>query len=504
MIIYNTLTKKKEPFIPIKPPNVNIYVCGVTVYDHCHIGHARAYITFDTIRRFLEFKGYKVKFIQNFTDVDDKIINKAKANKASQDLHKACNEITKKYIKEYFKVMDKLNIKRADLYPLATEHITQIIEIIISLIENGHAYEKEGDVFFRVRKFSSYGKLSGRHLDDMQSGSRVDIDTKKEDPLDFALWKNSKPEEPFWESPWGKGRPGWHIECSAMSMQYLGETIDIHGGGKDLIFPHHENEIAQSESVTGKPFAKYWVHNGFLNIDKEKMSKSLGNFLTLKDVLAKYKPEALRLFFLQTHYRSPIDFSDKRLQESQKALEKFYNIFNYFDNSQFDISKIEGFKSADTEQAFYKELQLSKDQVALSFYEEFIQALADDFNTPKAMAVLFDLVKNINQIINKYQNISPGKAAECSTSYEKEQFSLSIYINLLKKLGNILGLFENIENNNQEEIPEEIQLLALEREKARSRKDWEKADQVRDLLSKKGFVVEDTANGMRLMRKELF
>ena len=316
--IYNTLTGKKEEFVPIHEKRVGMYVCGVTVYDLCHIGHARSAIIFDTIHRYLQYRGYEVTYVRNFTDIDDKIINRANAEGTD------FKTIAEKYIHEFQVDMGALGLERATIEPRATEHIPEMIRLISTLVEKGYAYARGGDVFFAVGRFRDYGKLSKRNLEEMQAGARVDIDEKKENPLDFALWKGSKPGEPFWESPWGKGRPGWHIECSVMSQKYLGETFDIHGGGKDLIFPHHENEIAQSEAATGKLFARYWVHNGFINIDKEKMSKSLGNILTIKDILKEWHPEALRLFLLSSHYRSPLDYSEASLGEAKAGLDRFY------------------------------------------------------------------------------------------------------------------------------------------------------------------------------------
>ncbi|MFH1429154.1 MAG: cysteine--tRNA ligase [Candidatus Margulisiibacteriota bacterium] len=470
MQVYNTLNSKKEEFKPLDPAGkkVSIYVCGVTVYDECHLGHARAYLTFDIVRRYLEYKGYEIKAVQNFTDVDDKIINRArellkdsKGELHTHSLKEACRKISEKYIEDYYTLTDKLNIRRADIYPKATEHILQIINLVQKLIDTGHAYVVDGDVYFRIKSFSEYGKLSGRKIDDMEAGARVDVDARKEDPMDFVLWKSSKPEEPSWESPWGPGRPGWHIECSAMSMEYLGETFDIHGGGKDLVFPHHENEIAQSESATGKPFVKYWLHNGFLNINKEKMSKSLGNFLTLKELLVKHDPEALRLFFLQTHYRSPVDFSEEQIIEAEKALERFYNVFRIADGADKIADDTD--ENAGQKQAFEN-------------------AMDDDFNTPKAVAVLFDLVKLVN-VTNEQ-----GKPVER-------------LIGLLKELGNVLGLFENIKQKlSADDVSDEIEKLIEERQKARQEKNWTRSDEIRDQLKARGIVLEDTPQGVRWKR----
>ncbi|HWI41470.1 MAG TPA: cysteine--tRNA ligase, partial [Verrucomicrobiae bacterium] len=327
--VYNTMTGSKEEFRPVAPPNVGMYVCGVTVYDHCHIGHARANVVFDVIYRYLRYRGYDVTYVRNYTDIDDKIINRANAEGVTYDV------ISERFIREFDRDMQALGLDLPTHQPKATEHIDGIIRIVEELIRRGHAYQAGGDVYFAVRSFAGYLKLSGRNIDDMQAGARVEVDEKKQDPMDFALWKEAKPGEPFWESPWGNGRPGWHIECSAMSMKFLGDTFDIHGGGKDLVFPHHENEIAQSEAATGKPFARYWLHNGFVNINSEKMSKSLGNFFTIKEVLERFDSEVLRFFLLSAHYRSPIDFSDKNLKEAAAALTRIYTSLGEIDGALF-------------------------------------------------------------------------------------------------------------------------------------------------------------------------
>ena len=372
--IYNTLTGKKEPFHSLQPKTVRMYVCGVTVYDYCHIGHARSALVFDVIRRYLEFSDYKVEFVKNFTDVDDKIIKRANEQGVS------CDTITAKYIQAYYEDMGRLGIRQASIEPKATEHMTDIIHLTETLVKKGLAYQVDGDVYFEVAKYSAYGRLSKRRLDDMQAGARVDVDERKRHPMDFALWKSSKPGEPSWESPWGPGRPGWHIECSAMSMKHLGETFDIHGGGMDLIFPHHENEIAQSCGATGKEFARYWIHNGFVQINQEKMSKSLGNFFTIREIFEKSKwPEAelpercCGIFCLRTHYRSPLDFSDQGLLEAKNAVDGFYDLFNATEESL----KVEA--TAD------KELMELRSSDARSAFGE---AMDDDFNTPVAIAEL--------------------------------------------------------------------------------------------------------------------
>ena len=388
--VYNTLSGQKEPFVPLTPGKVAMYVCGVTVYDYCHIGHARSAMVFDVIRNYLEYKGYEVVFVKNFTDVDDKIIKRAQQEGLST------REIAEKYIQAHNEDMGRLGIRQADIEPKATEHIADMLHVVKTLVEKGVAYPVDGDVYFSVKKFPGYGKLSGRNVDDMRSGARIEIDERKQDPLDFALWKASKPGEPSWESPWGPGRPGWHIECSAMSSKYLGETFDIHGGGKDLIFPHHENEIAQSEAFSGKPFVKYWLHNGFLSINQEKMSKSLGNFFTIREVLEKFSPETIRLLMLSTHYRSPLDYSDKRLEESAAALKRFYNTFH-------DVHELQSFVQPGTVltqigvEKLTRVAELSKQLEHLT--QKFEDAMDDDFNTAAALGILFDMLKATNAAV---------------------------------------------------------------------------------------------------------
>ncbi|HAR62746.1 MAG: cysteine--tRNA ligase [Candidatus Margulisiibacteriota bacterium] len=446
MLIYNTLKGKKEEFVPATPPRVSMYVCGVTVYDYCHIGHGRAYTVFDTIRRFLEYTGYNVIYIQNFTDIDDKIIKRAK------ELQSQWQEISTKFIDEYFVDMDSLNIQRATSYPKATEHIEDMIAMITTLVNKHYAYEIEGSVYFSVRSFPEYGKLSGRNLEDMQAGARVEVDTRKQHPMDFALWKKAADDEPGWASPWGKGRPGWHIECSAMSIKYLGPTFDIHGGGADLIFPHHENEIAQTEACSGKPFARYWVHNGFVNINKEKMSKSLGNFFTIREVLNDYKPEELRLFYLMTHYRKPINYSIEYLDDAKKALERLYN-------------------------ALYLKGTSPKGNNELTTIEKsFDEAMSDDFNTAQALGVLFELAKYINKALDTDAQL------------------------LLKKLGNILGILYQAKEENGI-LEKDIHILIEERNAARKNKNFARADEIRIALEKQGIILEDTPQGVRWKKK---
>ncbi|MFC1517519.1 cysteine--tRNA ligase [Candidatus Margulisiibacteriota bacterium] len=438
--VYNTLSRNKEEFKPLKPPKVNMYVCGVTVYDYCHIGHARAYVVFDMIRRYLEYKKYKVNYIQNFTDIDDKIIKRA--NEAKTDI----NEITKKFTQSYYEDIGSLNVEKATSYPKATENIPEMIKLIEDLIKKDYAYEIDGEVFFSVSKFKEYGKLSGRKLDDMEAGSRVEVNKKKANPHDFTLWKPSKDNEPSWDSPWGKGRPGWHIECSVMSLKEAGiETLDIHGGGQDLIFPHHENEIAQTEASTGKPFAKYWLHNGFVTINKEKMSKSLGNFFTVRDVLKKYSPEVIRFFLLSTHYRNPINYSDKELDEAKKRLD--YLCQTIYENDSADKN------------------DYSK------YNKEFEKFMDDDFNSAGAIGALFSLATETNKD-------KSGSGAK-----------------LLKELGGILGILQKEKETDQFPIPPEIQKLMDERLVARKNKDFKLADKLRDELLKKGVSIKDTADG---------
>jgi len=375
--VYNTMSGKKEEFVPLQENKVGMYVCGVTVYDLCHIGHARSAIIFDMIYRYLRYRGYEVTFVRNFTDIDDKIINRANQEKIDY------KTIAERYIREFEVDMGGLGLEKATMEPRATDHIPEMIRLLSTLVENGYAYRGGSDVFFSVGRFKDYGKLSKRNLDEMQAGARVEIDEKKENPLDFVLWKGSKPGEPFWESPWGKGRPGWHIECSVMSMKYLGETFDIHGGGKDLVFPHHENEIAQSEGATGNIFARYWIHNGFINIDKEKMSKSLGNFLTIKDVLKQWHPEVLRLFFLSSHYRSPLDYTEESLKEAKSGLDRFYSMLKAVQDEIKRPAQPKG--KVDT--PAFKEAQ----QAIESFQARFEEAMDDDFNTAQSLGYFFGL-----------------------------------------------------------------------------------------------------------------
>jgi cysteinyl-tRNA synthetase len=447
--VYNTLSAQEEEFVP-QGDVVKMYVCGVTPYAESHLGHAMSYIVFDMVRRYLEFKGYKVKYVQNFTDIDDKIINRA------QQAGVAPGELAEKFIAQYFADMDRLNVRRADVYPRATEEVPKIIAVVKGLMDKGHAYESGGDVYFSVKSDADYGKLSHQSLDALQAGARVEVGVDKEHPLDFALWKAAKPGEPWWESPWGKGRPGWHIECSAMSMRYLGETLDIHGGGQDLIFPHHENEIAQSEGFTGvTPFVKYWMHNGFVQLGGEKMSKSLGIFVTLKQALDRFGPDALRLFILSSHYRSPINFSEEGVAAAEKGMERLRQAG--FADSQRGTGDSSG--AVDTE----------------AYRQRFIEAMDHDFNSPQALAALFDLAREINRTMD--QGGDPQEARQT-----------------LRELSGVLGFsFEGPEIDLA--AKPFIDLLVSLRTELRKEKHWQMADRVRTSLKDLGVVLEDTPQG---------
>lgn len=503
--IYNTLTGKKDPFEPLVPKTVRMYVCGVTVYDYCHIGHARSALVFDVIRRYLEYSGYRVEFAKNFTDVDDKIIKRANEQGVS------CDTITAKYIQAYYDDMEKLGVRAASIEPKATEHMGDIIRLTERLIAKGLAYQVDGDVYFEVAKYPDYGRLSKRRLDDLQAGARVEVDERKRHPMDFALWKSSKPGEPAWDSPWGPGRPGWHIECSAMSIRHLGETFDIHGGGMDLIFPHHENEIAQSCGATGKEFARYWIHNGFVQINKEKMSKSLGNFFTIREIFEKSEwpdeitGEILRYFLLSTHYRSPLDFSDQSLKEAKNALNGFYDLL---------VTRLAETETRDT-----------ADQGLMEVIERcrsaFGEAMDDDFNTPVAIAVLQRLKSDVNKLLGQ------GLSTKARKIVRGEFLAL----------GNNLGLFQldmwqfNPDTGVETPVPsgwinidtgiprqatkrhpaygthvsdttpplkdedERIQQKVDERNEARRRKDFKRADEIRAELAAHGITIEDKPDG---------
>ena len=464
MKVFNTLTKKKEEFVPLEEGKVRMYVCGPTVYNYIHIGNARPMIVFDTVRRYFEYKGYDVNYVSNFTDVDDKIIKKAIEEQVS------AQEISQRYIAECKKDMAGMNVKPATKHPLATEEICGMVEMISELIEKGYAYEKNGTVYFSTRKFKDYGKLSHKNLDDLRSGGRsllVSGEDEKEDPLDFVLWKPKKEGEPFWESPWSDGRPGWHIECSVMSRKYLGEQIDIHAGGEDLIFPHHENEIAQSEAANGKEFARYWMHNAFLNIDNRKMSKSLGNFRTVREISEQYDLQVLRFFMLSAHYRSPLNFSAELMEASKNGLER---IINATDNLKHLIASVAAEEmSAEEKEAFSK---------TDAYVEEFEKAMDDDFNTADAIAAIFELVKYANTTAT----------AESSKEY------LQSLLDRIVKLGDVLGL---ILDKKEELLDADIEKLIEERQAARKAKDFARADAIRDELLEKGIILKDTREGVQ-------
>jgi cysteinyl-tRNA synthetase len=458
--IYNSLSKKKEDFIPQEEGKVKLYSCGVTVYDKCHIGHARSLYIFDVIRKYLQYRDYDVLFVRNITDIDDKIINKAK------ELNKPAKEVSEDNIKLYYEDLDRLGIDRADIEPKATDNIEGMISHIEKLINDGYAYESQGDVYFNVRKFETYGKLSGQSIEHMLEAVRIDQQEKKKDPLDFALWKKSQEGDPFWESPWGDGRPGWHIECSCMSMKHLGcETLDIHAGGRDLIFPHHENEIAQSEAFTGKLFAKYWIHHGLLTIEKQKMAKSAGNFITIEDALAKYSVDQLKMFYLSSHYASPIDFTEIKMEEAYKALQKFDILF-------WKAHDIIGDQ---------KNITPKKEEFIQKHEDNFLKAMDDDFNTPKALATLFDLINDTNKFIDQNKDRDDySDVVFCAVS-ALENFSK-----------NILGLFKKEESKD---LSKEDQKLLDARLEARVNKDWARSDEIRDELKEKGIIVEDGKEG---------
>jgi len=468
--IYNSLTRKKEEFFPIKPPQVNIYTCGVTVYDESHIGHARSLYIFDVIRRYLRYRGFEVRFVRNITDIDDKIINRA------NELKTDWKELIQKYISRYYEDLESLGIEKGDAEPRATENIEEMIAYIRSLIDKGYAYEAGGDVYFNVRKFPAYGKLSGQGIDQMETGVRIEPTEFKRDPLDFALWKKSKENEPSWESPWGKGRPGWHIECSVMSQKYLNtQTLDIHAGGRDLIFPHHENEIAQAEAATGKPFAKYWIHHGLLTINAQKMSKSLGNFVTIKDFMSKYRDaDLLKLFFLSAHYSHPIDYTDEKIEEAKHALERIRILKGKMDRKLTDAD-------------YRKPQQYAKEIMVIK--EKFIQAMDDDFNTPKALASIFDLVTLANKYIDNAEFVKDSRSA-------------------LEELLGILGVsFKQISRSFEITftdtilIKDEIEIKIKKRENARREGNYALSDKIRKELEEQGIILEDTGDGTTWRRK---
>ena len=458
MKIYNTLTRKKEEFVPIDKDNVKMYSCGPTVYDYFHIGNARPFIIFDTMRRYLEYIGYKVTFVQNFTDIDDKMIKRANEEGIT------VKELGDRFIAEYYKDAASIGVKKATVHPKATENIDAIIDIVKKLVDNGYAYAVDGNVYFSTKKFGEYGKLSKQPLEDLEAGARIDVNEHKNDPMDFALWKAKKEGEPAWESPWGEGRPGWHIECSAMANKFLGETIDIHSGGQDLIFPHHENEIAQSECANGKPFANYWMHNGYININNQKMSKSLGNFFTVRDIREKYDGEVIRYFMLSAHYRNPINFSDTLMEQAKSAVERVYTCI---DNLEFLLEKADE-KSADEE--LVKKLSACEDK--------FKAAMDDDLNTADAIAAIFDIVYLANTEISKESGKEAIKAA----------------LGKIRELGAVLGLFNKVKEKS---LDAEVEELIAKRAEARANKDWATADAIRDKLKEMNIVLKDTPDGVK-------
>ena len=460
MKIYNTLTGKKEEFIPLEKGKVKMYSCGPTVYNYFHIGNARPFIIFDCMRRYLEYLGYEVTFVQNFTDIDDKMINKA------NELGITVRELADKYINEYFIDAKGLGIREATIHPRATENIDAIIDVINHLIENGYAYNVNGDVYYSTKKFTNYGKLSHQPLEDLESGVRIDVNEDKCDPMDFALWKAQKPGEPAWDSPWGLGRPGWHIECSAMANKFLGKTIDLHSGGQDLIFPHHENEIAQSEAANCCEFSRYWMHNGYINVDNRKMSKSLGNFFTVRDIAKEFDYEVIRFFMLSAHYRSPINFSKNLMESAKSALGRIYTCMETLEFLQS--------KAPDGQYTGIFE----------EYKQKFLAAMNDDLNTADAIAVIFELVADINKRV-----------------YEENTMNLSEItnaLNLLRELGGVLGILQK--DNADVMLPNDVQSLLEERAKARADKNWEKSDELRDKIAELGYIVKDSRQGQQVSR----
>ncbi len=464
MQIYNSQTRKKEEFVPLHPGKVGIYACGPTVYDYFHIGNARPFITFDVLRRYFEHRGYEVTFVQNFTDIDDKMINRANREGIT------VKELGDRFIQEYYRDAQALGIRKATVHPRATEHIGEIIHLVKTLQDKGYAYEVNGDVYFDTEKDKGYGKLSGQNLEDLEAGARIDVDDVKHNPADFALWKAQKPGEPAWDSPWGKGRPGWHIECSAMSMKYLGDTFDIHCGGKDLLFPHHENEVAQSECATGKPFARYWMHNGFINIDNEKMSKSLGNFFTVRDILKEYDPEDVRMFMLSAQYRSPVNFSRDMMAQAHASLQRLYTAR---DHMLFLLKNAPDQPLSPEEEAL---LARVKESAA-----RFDAAMDDDLNTADALGAIFEIVKEANVSLN-----GQSSRAAVEGAYQG-----------LTELTDVLGL---LMKKAEDALPEAVQALADQRAQARKEKNWRLSDELRDAIQALGYTVKDTPQGQSITK----
>ncbi|MDR1954201.1 MAG: cysteine--tRNA ligase [Clostridiales Family XIII bacterium] len=467
MKVYNTLTREKEEFKPIDEREIKIYVCGPTVYNYFHIGNARPFVVFDTLRRYFEYRGNKVNFVQNFTDVDDKIINKAREEGVS------AAEVSEKYIDAYYEDAAALNVKRATVHPKVTENIADIISFVKTLVDKGYAYEVDGDVYFSTRKFEGYGKLSKQHVEDLESGARIDVDERKQDPLDFALWKKRKSDDEIaWESPWGFGRPGWHIECSAMSKRYLADTIDIHAGGQDLTFPHHENEIAQSEAANGKPFARYWMHNGYITINDEKMSKSKDNFFTVRDILKDYDGETIRFFLLSGHYRSPINFSRELMEQAAAGLGRMYNAKQTLEH----LAEKGGDDLSETEKSSLDGLGVYRDK--------FTAAMDDDLNTADAIAAIFELIAAVNT------EVRDGASKEYAFGA----------LALMTELAQVLGLLEKEENSDAEDEDSELKALIEERQQARESKNFARADEIRDILKEKGITLKDTPQGVQIVR----
>ena len=476
LTFYNTATRRKEEFRPLEDGRVGMYVCGVTVYDLCHIGHARSAIVFDVLVRYLRAKGYQVKYVRNFTDVDDKIINKA------NELGKDTTEIAEQYIRAFYEDMDRLAVLRADVEPRATEHVGQMIEMIELLISKGYAYVEDGNVYFSVERFPDYGRLSGRKLEDMHAGSRIAVDQKKRHPMDFALWKAAKPGEPRWDSPWGPGRPGWHIECSVMSNHYLGPSFDIHGGGRDLLFPHHENERAQSLAAYGGEFARYWIHNGFVTVESEKMSKSLGNFVTIRDALKQYHPEVLRLFLLSKHYRSPIDFSQEAVGAMHSGLVRIYRTLERLEQA---------LGSKATAEPEVSEPFLSGEQLG-PFLSKFVEVMDEDLNTAGAVGLIFEKVREINKILDRTSG-GRSETKQLLEEHRTELFRAATVLGVLQRTPE--RFFEEVPQKKAVMDPAEIERLIAQRAEARARKDWATADKIRDQLRAKGIILEDGPKG---------
>ena len=464
MKLFNSATRKKEELVPVHEGEIRMYACGPTVYDYFHIGNARPFIVFDVLRRYLEFRGFKVTFVQNFTDIDDKMIRRANQENIT------VKELGDRFIEEYYKDASALGIRPATVHPRATEHIGDIIKLIKRLEKNGLTYCVNGDVYFDTKAYPGYGKLSGQNLDDLEAGARIDVDTDKKHPADFALWKAAKPGEPSWNSPWGQGRPGWHIECSAMSMKYLGETFDIHGGGKDLLFPHHENEVAQAEGATGKPLAHYWLHNGFINIDNEKMSKSAGNFFTVRDILKEYSPEDVRFFMLSAHYRSPLNFSRDMISQAHASLVRLYNAR---DQLLFLQGHAQDHAPTEKDAEFAARLP--------EYTDRFVAAMDDDLNTADALGVLFSLIQDINLSLNA-------------------DSALSVIIKAYETLTSITDVLGLLMQKAEIKLPDDIQAMVDARAEARKNKDWKQSDELRSQLQQRGYIVEDTAQGQSVRR----